>query len=72
MKTLVVSDRVARRANDIISDIGFLDEMLEPTSPKEWLLRTEDENEEEMITDTIRVYFGLVGIKEDEYGICEN
>lgn len=71
MKTLTVSVREERRAKDIISDIKVLDDMLEQTCSNEWLLRTEDEDEEEMIIDTIRQYFSLIGIMDDEYEMCE-
>lgn len=71
MKTLTVSLRFAKRASDIISDIRELDSVLEPTSSNEWLLQTEDEDEEEEIEDTIQLYLGMAGITEDEYEIEE-
>lgn len=71
MKTLTVSLRFAKRASDVISDIRELDSVLEPTSSNEWLLQTEDEDEEEEIEDTIQLYLGMAGITEDEYEIEE-
>lgn len=71
MKTLTVSLRFAKRSSDVISDIRELDSVLEPTSSNEWLLQTEDEDEEEEIEDTIQLYLGMAGIPEDEYEIEE-
>ena len=69
MKTLVVGLQSARRANDVISDVKVLNEMLEPICSNEWLLQTE--KEEEIIKDTVQFYFDLVGILKDEYEVCE-
>lgn len=71
MKTLTVSLRVAIRASNIISDVKELDRILEPASSNEWLLQTENEHEEENVKEIIQMYFGMVGIAENEYEIEE-
>ena len=69
MKTLTVNLREARRANDVISNIRHLNNMLEPTCSNEWLLQTEDADEEDALIETIHFYFNITGIESDEYEI---
>ena len=60
MKTLTVNLREARRANDVISNIRYLNNILEPTCSNEWLLQTEDADEEDALIETIHFYFNTI------------